>query len=485
MSALTATMKLDPAMVIAAISGRSTRPKAGAKTPAAIGRATALYPTAQPRFCFILRTVPRPIRRAMATSRGSERIRTTSAVSTATSVPAPMAIPKSACASAGASLTPSPTMATRLPASMSSLTLAALSPGSTSAMTLVMPSSAAIRAAVAALSPVSITTSTPRSRNSATAAAEVGRTASAMPKTATARPSTAASTEVLPAAASASCRGPSTPTSTDSASISRRLPTATRCPSTVATAPCPAMLANSLATRLAAPAVSARCTTALASGCSDSRSTAAISARASLSGSTSTMRSVTCGAPIVKVPVLSMTTTLMRLAVSIAVAFLNSTPRLAPRPVPTMIAVGVARPRASGQVTTTTVMANSSASWTGLPASIHTAKVPTPPTSATKTSQNAARSAKRWPGALEFWASWTSLTICASAVSAPTLVARTRSVPVVLIVAPTTSSPGVLCTGMLSPVTVDSSMSLSPDSITPSEAILEPGRTSNRSPTTT
>ena len=49
-------------------------------------------------------------------------------------------------------------------------------------------------------------------------------------------------------------------------------------------------------------------------------------------------------------------------AVSRAVAFLNSRPRLAPRPVPTMIAVGVAKPRASGQVTTTTVMANSSAS---------------------------------------------------------------------------------------------------------------------------
>ncbi|MET3808307.1 hypothetical protein ABIB25_005336 [Nakamurella sp. UYEF19] len=36
---MTATRKLDQAMVTAAISGRSTRPKAGSNTPAAIGRA--------------------------------------------------------------------------------------------------------------------------------------------------------------------------------------------------------------------------------------------------------------------------------------------------------------------------------------------------------------------------------------------------------------------------------------------------------------
>src|SRR4029450_4700041 len=53
--------------------------------------------------------------------------------------------------------------------------------------------------------------------------------------------------------------------------------------------------------------------------------------------------------------------------VSNAVAFLNSTPRFAPNPVPTMIAVGVARPNASGQVITTTVMANRSGSSTGRP----------------------------------------------------------------------------------------------------------------------
>ena len=108
-----------------------------------------------------------------------------------------------------------------------------------------------------------------------------------------------------------------------------------------------------------------------------------------------------------------------------------------------------------------------------------------PPISATSTSQNAARSASRCPGALEFCASCTSATICASAVSAPTLVARTRSVPVVLIDAPMTSEPGVFDTGRLSPVTIDSSTSDVPSSTTPSTGIFAPGRTSSRSPTTT
>ena len=51
----------------------------------------------------------------------------------ATSAPVPMAIPRSACASAGASLMPSPTIATTAPPAWSSATSAALSPGSTSA----------------------------------------------------------------------------------------------------------------------------------------------------------------------------------------------------------------------------------------------------------------------------------------------------------------------------------------------------------------
>ena len=67
------------------------------------------------------------------------------AASIATSVPAPIAMPTSARASAGASLTPSPTIATRRPASWSPRTFASLSSGSTSAKTSSMPTSRADR----------------------------------------------------------------------------------------------------------------------------------------------------------------------------------------------------------------------------------------------------------------------------------------------------------------------------------------------------
>ena len=53
-------------------------------------------------------------------------MRTTSAASMATSVPVPMAMPTSACARAGESFTPSPTMATLFPWFCSSWTLATL-----------------------------------------------------------------------------------------------------------------------------------------------------------------------------------------------------------------------------------------------------------------------------------------------------------------------------------------------------------------------
>jgi len=92
----------------------------------------------------------------------------------------------------------------------------------------------------------------------------------------------------------------------------------------------------------------------------------------------------------------------MRAEASSAMAFLNRMPRLAPRPVPTMMAVGVASPSASGQVMTTTVMANSTAVFSEAPESSHTTRVAVPPTRATSTSQKAARSASCWLGAFEF-----------------------------------------------------------------------------------
>ena len=82
-----------------------------------------------------------------STERGSSLARMTPAEAMATSVPAPIAMPTSACASAGASLTPSPTIATLRPSACSSLTFAALSSGRTPAKNRSMPSSAATDAA--------------------------------------------------------------------------------------------------------------------------------------------------------------------------------------------------------------------------------------------------------------------------------------------------------------------------------------------------
>ena len=77
---------------------------------------------------------------AVAASRKSLFINTISADSIAMSVPAPMAMPTSARISAGASLIPSPTIATFLPWACNLRTCASFSCGNTSAITLSSPS---------------------------------------------------------------------------------------------------------------------------------------------------------------------------------------------------------------------------------------------------------------------------------------------------------------------------------------------------------
>ena len=78
--------------------------------------------------------------------------------SIASSVPDFMEMPTRAQASAGASFTPSPTIATLSPRSSIFITWEAFSSGSTSEITSLMCSSPAMCRAVAALSPVSMTT---------------------------------------------------------------------------------------------------------------------------------------------------------------------------------------------------------------------------------------------------------------------------------------------------------------------------------------
>ena len=63
---------------------------------------------------------------------------------------------------------------------------------------------------------------------------------------------------------------------------------------------------------------------------------------------------MTAGSPPVIVPVLSSTTARRLCARSSASLFLNRMPFSAPLPVPTMMAVGVARPSAQGQAMTST-----------------------------------------------------------------------------------------------------------------------------------
>ena len=181
---------------------------------------------------------------ALKISAGSDFIRTTFAVSIATSVPAPIAIPISAWAKAGASLTPSPTIATNFPSSCSFLTYFALSSGKTSANTLFMPRFLPIVSAVFLLSPVIIATSNPNSFICLTAFSAFSFMGSAAAATPATFPSIAKIMIVFPSERSLSisfCKGL---TSMFLSFISFTVPTRTCLPSTFASTPCPARFLN-------------------------------------------------------------------------------------------------------------------------------------------------------------------------------------------------------------------------------------------------
>ena len=164
-----------------------------------------------------------------------------------------------------------------------------------------------------------------------------------------------------------------------------------------------------------------------------------------------------------------------------------STPAVAPRPVPTMIAMGVARPSAHGQamMSTATALTSASASLGSGPQRLHAMNATIAVATTAGTKYSAARSASRWIGARVRCASLTMRTICASSVSPPTRSASIVSDPVPLSVAPVTRPPGTFSTGIDSPVTIDSSTALRPSRTTPSTGIFSPGRTRRRSPTRT
>ncbi len=164
----------------------------------------------------------------------------------------------------------------------------------------------------------------------------------------------------------------------------------------------------------------------------------------------------------------------------------TSTPASAPLPVPTMIAVGVARPMAHGQAMITTPMnaVRARVRRGSGPATNQATKARAATSSTAGTKISAIRSTVAWMGALEPCARWTRATMLASAVSLPTRVARMTNEPVVARVAPMTSSPTVLATGIGSPVSIASSTADAPSTTTPSTGTFSPGRTRSRSPTT-
>ncbi|MNI56250.1 hypothetical protein D3C73_1112410 [compost metagenome] len=149
---------------------------------------------------------------ASATSRGSDRMSVMEAVSMATSEPEPMAMPTSAAASAGASFTPSPTMATNpRVCARSASTFSTLPAGSTESKAPSSPSLAAIWATGAGASPLTSQLAMPRWRRMAMASGLSGLRVSARAAIATATPSMATQTRVAPSAGDSSCGGGSMP----------------------------------------------------------------------------------------------------------------------------------------------------------------------------------------------------------------------------------------------------------------------------------
>ncbi len=181
-------------------------------------------------------------------------------------------------------------------------------------------------------------------------------------------------------------------------------------------------------------------------------------------------------------PVLSSTIVRMARLASSASAERISTPSSAPRPVPTMIAVGVASPRAQGQAMISTATAAVNACSAPCPVSSQPASVSSDSAMTTGTKMPLMRSTRCWTGAFDVWACSTRRAMCASCVSAPTRVARTSRRPCALTVAPATSSPAETSSGTDSPVSIERSTALDPVTTTPSVAIFSPGRTTNTSP---
>src|SRR5215208_174540 len=385
-------------------SGTVPPANSGYRIPAATGMSATLYAKAQNRFCLMFRMVALESRMARATPRTSPEISVRSAASIATSVPVPMATPTSALARAGASLMPSPTIATTLPSTCSLRISFSLSSGTTSASTRSMPSSPATDSAVRPLSPVSMTTSSPIRRSRSTASLDSSRTTSATATRPATSPSTATNIGVFPEAVNSSKRDARPSSGTPDSSMSLRLPTTTVFPQTVARTPCPVRASKVSGSGTSRPRSIAPATIASPRGCSLRRSAATATTRSSSPERPSKgITSVRRGSPRVSVPVLSSTTVVSLWASSRASPPLTRIPPSAPLPVPTMIEVGVASPIAQGQamIRTATKLSSACVNAGSGPSQSHTKKVTVAIRITTGTKIALMRSARRWMGALE------------------------------------------------------------------------------------
>ena len=172
----------------------------------------------------MLRTVASDSVRARRMPRRSPLTRVTWALDMATSVPVPMAMPTSALASAGASLMPSPAIATLRPSGLQPLDQRGLVFRRTSPWTSSMPSARATACAVVAPSPVAITTRSPLACNAAIVGLAEDLIGSATASSPNKRPSPARNITLAPSARRPSASVVSEATSMLSASIKARLP---------------------------------------------------------------------------------------------------------------------------------------------------------------------------------------------------------------------------------------------------------------------
>ena len=287
----------------------------------------------------------------------------------ATSVPAPMAMPISARVRAGASLIPSPTMVT-LPERFNLRTTASLPSGKTPAITSSTPACLPMARAVRSLSPVSITTRMPMFCNSRIARGLSSRITSATAMMPSRTPSRLKNSGVFPSSAKASARLSSASGTAAFWPMNRRLPPANLRPARFPVKPLPGRAQKSSTSSAASRSSSALRKIAFARGCSLFFSNAQATRSSSSSSTPSAGRmSVTFGSPPVMVPVLSSTTISVLPVSSRETAVLNRIPFFAPMPLPTMIATGVASPKAQGQLMTSTEIPLAKANPMSFPAS--------------------------------------------------------------------------------------------------------------------